>query len=95
MPERSCKIFLARDGQEPVEFMWADVTSDQSVMVGLLGDAFEEVEFVVDQERGELRKPVLVTEPRLSRPKLTFHASGQYKLSGLMGLDPLNSIAPR
>ena len=62
MPQKSCKIFLARDGQEPVEFMWAEVASDESVMIGLLGEAFEEVEFAVDQERGELRKPVLVTE---------------------------------
>ena len=90
MPEKSCKIFLARGEQEPVEFMWADVTSDQSVMIGLLGEAVEEVEFAVDQERGEIRKPVLVTERRLAQPKVTYHASGQYKLSGRMGLDSLN-----
>jgi hypothetical protein len=63
MSPRSCKILLARGEQQPVEFMSADVTSDQSVMIGLLGDAIEEVEFAVDQERGEIRKPVLVTEP--------------------------------
>ena len=40
MPTRSSKIFIER-GHETVEFMWADVASDQSVMVGLLAEALE------------------------------------------------------
>jgi hypothetical protein len=86
MPPKSSKIFIQR-GNETVEFMWADVARDQSVMVGLLADAIEEVEFVGDEARGEVRKPALVTEARLGRPKISFHASGRYKLEGRMGLD--------
>jgi hypothetical protein len=88
MPPKSSKIFIQR-GSETVEFTWADVATDQSVMVGLLADAIEEVEFVGDEERGEVRKPALVTETRPGRPKISFHASGRYKLEGRMGLNPL------
>jgi hypothetical protein len=86
MPPKSSKIFI-RKGNDVVEFMWADVLGDGSVAMGLLGDGVEEVEFAVDASRGELRKPDLVTEAKLGRPKITFHRTGKYKLTGRVGLD--------
>jgi hypothetical protein len=86
MHRRSSKIFIRR-GCETVEFMWADVLKDGSIAMGLLADAIEEVAFAIDAVRGEIRAPDLATERILGRPKITFHSSGKYKLSGRMGLD--------
>src|SRR5215475_6020078 len=86
MPVKSSKVFVRR-GDETVGFMWADVSSDGSVMMGLLAEAHQEVDFVVDAEHGEIHKAQLVTEPRLERPKINFHATGKYKFDIRMGLE--------
>jgi hypothetical protein len=86
MRRKSCKVFIRR-GDDTVEFMWANVLDDGSVLIGLLADAQEEVDFVIDAVHGEVRKPRLVTEQKVGRPKISFHPTGKYKLEGRMGLD--------
>jgi hypothetical protein len=87
MRRKSCKVFIRRGG-ETVEFMWANVIDDGSVLIGLPAGAQEEVDFAVDGLRGEIRKPQLITERRLGQPKISFHPTGKYKLEGRMGLEP-------
>jgi len=86
MRRKSCKVFIRR-GEDTVEFMWATVSDDGSVMLGLLADAQQEVEFVVDAVHDDVRKPKLITEKTVGRPKISFHATGKYKLDGRMGLE--------
>jgi len=65
--------------------MWADLTADGSVVMGFTFSGHSEVEFVLDKELGEMRPPELITTQVVGQPKLTFHASGHYKLTTPMG----------
>ena len=85
MAGRSSKVFIKR-GTETTPFMWADLMADGSVMMGLLGEVLEEVEWVADV-RGEVRRPTLITEAKQGRSKITFHPSGRAKLSVRVGVD--------
>ena len=81
----SSKIFIKR-GAETSAFMWADVGSDGSVMMGLLGKVAEEVEFASDALHGQVRQPTLLTQQQVGSSKISFHPTGLYKLSARMGL---------
>lgn len=98
------RIFLKKDGHI-LNFMWAYVTKDGSVLMGFYGDTFiESIEKIFDG-RGELipgKHFTVVTEEGINYPKISFHTSGWYKLTQkikkivtdrltIMGL-PLKSI---
>ncbi len=68
--------------------MWADVSSDGSVLMGLTQEGDGGVELVLDPELGELRPQDIVAPTSVGRLKLSFHATGRYKLSAQMGKDP-------
>lgn len=100
MPRRrSSKILIKRRGRL-FAFMWADMTTDGSVMMGFSFDGSQAVELVLDKELGALRPPALITTECVGRPKLTFHPSGQFKLTAQMGkgsdaVDRATVLGPR
>lgn len=85
MSGKSSKVFIQRDGKLS-ELMWTDLGSDGSVMMGLLGEVVEEVEYVHGAVRGTIRKPDFVTRPSYGMHKISFHPSGRYKLMSSVGL---------
>jgi len=96
---KHCRIYL-KSADELLDFMWADLTADGSVTMGFVFTGRSEVEFVLDQELGELRRPQLITTKVVGQPKLTFHASGHYKLTAIMGtsqdaLDRATVLGPK
>jgi hypothetical protein len=96
---KHCRIYVKR-GDEFFDFMWADVTADGSVTMGFVFPGSSKVEFVLDRELGELRQPQLITTKVIGHPKLTFHASGHYKLTAQMGksqdaIDRVTVLGPK
>ena len=85
MRRKSVKVFIRRDG-ELCELMWTELGPDGSVMMGLLGEVAEEVEYVHDAVRGTIRKPDFATQPNHGTHKISFHPSGRYKLMSKLGL---------
>lgn len=81
---KSIKVFIKAQGQL-CAFMWANVGPDGSVMMGFPSGGKEQIELVLDEELGELRPPTLLTAEEVHYPKVTFHPSGQFKLSVKMG----------
>jgi len=55
--------------------------------MGLTQEGEGNVELVLDPELGELRPHDIVAPQSIGALKLSFHATGQYKLSGQMGRD--------
>jgi len=80
------RIFV-RSGETLFDFMWADVSADGSVLMGLTQDGDGGVELVLDPDLGELRPQDIVAPTSVGALKLSFHATGQYKLSATMGKD--------
>jgi hypothetical protein len=80
------RIFV-KAGDRLFDFMWADVSSDGSVLMGLTQDGEGGVELVLDPDLGELRPQDIVAPQSVGALKLSFHATGHYKLSGQMGRD--------
>jgi hypothetical protein len=85
MPRHS-RIFV-KVGGNLFDFMWADFTEDGSVLMGLTQEGEGSVELVLDPDLGELRPQDIVAPQSIGALKLSFHASGHYKLSGQMGRD--------
>jgi hypothetical protein len=65
--------------------MWADVSADGTIVMGFRFPGHSEVELVLDKELGEMRPPHVITTQVFGPPKLTFHATGHYKLTAPMG----------
>jgi hypothetical protein len=91
---------LVKAGDRLFDFMWADVSSDGSVLMGLTQEGEGSVELVLDPDLGELRPEDIVAPQSVGALKLSFHATGHYKLSGQMGrdqrsLDRATVIGPR
>lgn len=80
----SCKVFLAH-GSTCTEFMWADMSSDGSVLLGLFGQAELRVEMVQDADLGNVKPPRFFGPALVGNPKISFHSTGHYKLTGKMG----------
>ncbi len=80
------RIFV-KAGENLFDFMWADVSADGSVLMGLTQDGDGGVELVLDAELGELRPQDIVAPTSVGALNLSFHATGQYKLSAQMGKD--------
>jgi len=83
---KHCRIFVKKE-QQLLDFMWADVSVDGTVVMGLRFPGHSEVELVLDKELGELRPPQVITTQVVGQPKLSFHATGHYKLTAPMGKD--------
>ena len=80
------RIFV-KAGENLFDFMWADVSADGSVLMGLTQEGDGGVELVLDPDLGELRPQDIVAPTSVGALKLSFHATGQYKLSARMGKD--------
>jgi hypothetical protein len=65
--------------------MWATMGGDGSVMMGFSYDGSQAVELVLDEELGALRPPAVITTESVGRSKISFHASGQFKLVAEIG----------
>jgi len=81
---KHCRIYIRR-AQQLLDFMWADVSADGTVVMGFRFPGHSEVELVLDKELGELRPPQVITTQVVCQLKLSFHANGQYKLTAPMG----------
>ena len=74
-----------KNTQHLLDFMWADVSADGTVVMGFRFSGHGEVELVLDKELGNLRPPQVKTTRVDGRLKLSFHATGQYKLTTQLG----------
>jgi hypothetical protein len=83
---KSSKILIKR-GDEMYSLMWANVGPDGSIMIGFPLKGKQQVISVIDKNIGELRPPSLITEDVIGRFKISFHPSGQVKLTTKMGKD--------
>ncbi len=81
---RHCRIYVKRS-QQLLDFMWAKVQVDRTVLMGFRFPGNSEVELVLDKELGELKPPQFITTQVVDKPKLSFHATGNYKLTAKMG----------
>lgn len=84
------RIFISKD-DSIYDFMWADLTKDQSIVIGLSGIDNGVVEKIFSPIEGHLCKSDLHKNEASVGPKFTFHASGIYKGEGSVGLSP-NSL---
>ncbi len=82
---RSSRIFI-RLPEGLCDFLWINVMPDSSVVLGAAYQGKQTVNLVVDPEYGELRPKDLVIEEAWENPKITFHTSGQYKITAKVGL---------
>lgn len=83
---KSSKILVKR-GDEMYSLMWANVGPDGSIMIGFPLKGKQRVVSVIDEKMGELRPPSLITENVIGGFKISFHPSGQVKLTTKMGKD--------
>ena len=84
--QKSSKIFVKNNDHIQV-LMWAIVGPDGSVMMGFPWESKQVLELVMDKELGHIGKDDLVTEEYTGNSKISFHRSGQFKLSCRMGKD--------
>ncbi|MFH1904830.1 MAG: hypothetical protein ABIK53_04830 [bacterium] len=81
----SSKIYI-RHKEKILDFLWANVCSDGSVIIGFSEPGAEEILFVVDEKLGELRPRDFKVCRAPGNSKVTFHPSGIYKLTTYIGL---------
>jgi len=67
--------------------MWAQFESSGDVYMGLTAEGSGSLELVFDPNLGRLRPENIVAPQSFENLKISFHATGKYKLSGLMGLN--------
>jgi len=84
---RHCRIYVKRTKQL-LDFMWVDVSADGTIVMEFRFSGYSEVELVLDKELGKMRPPQVVTTQVFGPLKLTFHATGHYKLTAQMGKAP-------
>jgi hypothetical protein len=84
---RSAKIYIKIKGNF-CDFMWANVGPDSSVMIGFQGNGAEKLNFILDSNLWRVEVSDIQIHESLGRPKVTFHESGNYKLSTSVGLNP-------
>lgn len=93
------RIFI-RSRDALLEFMWARMAKDGSMLMGLTGQGEGAIELVLDPHLGELKVEDMVAPKDVGAMKISFHASGHYKLSGHMGrsenaVDRITVTGPR
>jgi hypothetical protein len=82
----SAKIYI-KVNEQICNFMWANVGADSSVMIGFQGSGSEKLRFILDQNIGHVEASNVQIRKSLGRPKISFHESGNYKLSTFVGLN--------
>ncbi len=85
MSKRSSKVYI-RINDIIYDFMYAFTGSDNSVMLSFAKSGNESIELILDQNFGELRKGDFIERQSVENPKISFHASGRYKLTTNIGL---------
>jgi len=84
---RSAKIYIKiRDSL--CDFMWANVGPDDSIMIRFQGSGSEKINFILDKNIGHIEASGIQIREPLGRPKISFHETGNYKLSTSVGLNP-------
>jgi len=81
---KSAKVYI-RVGDCLFDFMWANVISDGSVIMGLRFQGQQQIEVVAERDR-QLRPPQIEALRIVCHPKISFHPSGHYKLDAQVGL---------
>jgi len=80
------RVFL-KDGAQLYKFMWADLTTDGSVVLGLSSAEKGEISDVFAPIQGRLSGADLHRLEGDVAAKFTFHSSGIYKGEGRIGID--------
>jgi len=81
--QRSCKIFVQL-ADERCDLFWVNITRDRSVVLGASYKGTQTVHLAI--EEGNFYEPGdLITEPASQNAKITFHYSGNYKISARVG----------
>lgn len=81
----SSKIFI-NHSNGLCDFLWANMSSDGSVIIGFSERGNETTHAIFDKERGELRPNDFKESVPIPNPKITFHPTGKYKLTTRIGL---------
>lgn len=82
--KQHCRIYI-KNNQQLLDFMWADISADGTIVMGFRFNGNSEIELVLDKKLGELRPPKIITTQVVNQLKLSFHATGHYKLNASMG----------
>jgi len=96
---KSCKIYLKlKEGL--CDFLWATMSADNSVMIGIKYNVQQKTHVIIDSEKGVLKQGEFVEDEPENNPKITFHYSGQYKVSTNVGrtkksIDRCTVVGPR
>lgn len=83
---KSAKIYI-RVEDRLFDFMWANVTPDSSIIMGLRFEGQQQIELIAESNR-QLRPPQIEAPRVVCHPKISFHPSGHYKLDAQVGLTP-------
>ncbi|MEP6890214.1 MAG: hypothetical protein ABI955_05905 [Nitrospirota bacterium] len=88
------RVFV-KSGNDLFYLMWAQFETSGDVYMGLTAKGSGGIEQVYDPDLGRLLAGDLVAPQTDEDLKISFHASGQYKLSGRMGLkqDSLDRVS--
>jgi len=81
------RIFIRYKGNV-CDFMWADVTKDGTVVIGLVETGKDSTRAIWDAKLGELRPGGFIEAQSIENPKTSFHASGFYKMTTRIGISP-------
>lgn len=82
---KHCRIFIKR-GSAIGYFMWVDCNEDESVYLGFPWTGTEELTYVGGKDSKAIDG--LIMERREGKSKISFHASGHYKLESRVGSAP-------
>jgi len=98
--KRQYSRVLMKVGQSRFDLLRVMVMPDTSVVIQVPYSCHSQVEVAFDGDAGEVRPPTIAAPKTLELPKITFHASGQYKISSHMGwlpvsLDRATVVGPR
>lgn len=80
------RVFI-KSGNDLAYFMWTQFETSGDVYMGLTAEGSGSLELVFDPNLGRLRPENVVAPQSFENLKISFHATGKYKLSGLMGLN--------
>ena len=80
------RVFI-KSGNDLFYLMWTQFETNGDVYMGLTADGSGSLELVFDPNLGKLRAESIVAPQSVENLKISFHATGKYKLSGQMGLN--------
>lgn len=93
------RVFV-KSGNDLFYLMWAQFETNGDVYMGLTAEGSGGIEQVYDPNLGKVQAKDIVAPQSDESLKISFHASGQFKLSGRMGLsegsqDRVTVMGPR